>query len=269
MTQLQLFPILGRGHSGGRILCEVFRQNQIQMGRVSQEQKDTIFFSANQPLLRKVILNAFFYSNASLLEQQQYQEIMRACMKEYIEEDRIDITKPFGWKHGISLFSFPVVLDAFPSSKIIHLIRDGRDVMLSRLNARIENLHDPVNRLAVFGDIRIESYEGQPLTADIIKRYRNELEMWHWVTAVQYLLQGRKYPDRYLEVKYEELCQAPIETCANIFSFLGLPFYQQTQIWISQNIHRNRIGKWRDLSDKEMAKPIAIGKDLLMVLGYL
>lgn len=263
------FPIFCRGHSGGRLLCELYQRNEVQMGDVSPEKRDTGFFSADNPYLRQIIMNAFQYERAGPESQNAYQELMRSCIEEFRRTQHIDVNRPYGWKHGISLFCMVAFLDAFPAARAIHLIRDGRDVMLSRLNARIENLADPLNRLAVFGDPEMDNFQGQPLNPETVRQHRNALEMQHWVTAVEFGLQGRDYPQQYLEVKYEAFCQSPVETAEYIFDFLGLPLRAETRQWIAQAVYHGRVGKWRTLSDAELALPLKIGGPLLAKLGYL
>jgi len=194
------YPIFCRGHSGGRLVCEAFIRNQIDMGHVDPARKDTDFFNIHNPHLYKIILNAYQYPKAAAYQQRYYQNLMKRCITEY-QKSEIHSKSPYGWKMGMSLFTMPVVLDAFPTAKVIHLIRDGRDVMLSRLEARFAHLNDPVNRLVVFGDTTINHFEGHLLTPKIIATYRNELEMQHWVTAVKYGLKGRAYGEQYLEIK--------------------------------------------------------------------
>lgn len=262
------YPIFCRGHSGGRILCEAFIRNGIDMGHVAPDRKDTEFFSIRNPLVNEIILNAYRYIAATPEQKRNLQQLMQRCLHEYIAQE-IN-AEPFGWKMGMTVFMMPVVLDAFPQARVIHLIRDGRDVMLSRLEARFGgyNLFSPLNQLIVFGQTGVTHFAGQPLTPETIAAHRNELEMFHWVTAVNYGLQGRQYPDRYLEVKYEALCQDPVATCATIFDFLQQPFLSETKTWLTQAVHGIRIGKWRSLSPAELEKPLSIGEELLEKLGY-
>lgn len=262
------YPIFCRGHSGGRILCEAFIRNGIDMGTVAADRKDTEFFSINNPVIYELTLNAYHYTTA-LPEQKKYlQQLMKQCLDNYIEKEIK--TEPFGWKMGMSVFLLPLVLDTFPQAKVIHLIRDGRDVMLSRLEARFggNNLLNPLNQLLVFGQTHVTHFAGHQLTPETIATYRNELEILHWVTAVSYGLQGRQYPDRYLEIKYETLCQEPIATCALLFDFLQQPFLAETKSWLTQAVHGVRIGKWRSLPAAQLEKPLAIAAELLEKLGY-
>jgi len=262
------YPIFCRGHSGGRLLCEAFIRNGINMGQVARERQDTEFFAIHNPLIRELILNAYHYPHAEPKQRLYYQALMKQCIDDFRRQE-IHQPGPFGWKLGISLFTLLVLLDALPTAKVIHLIRDGRDVMLSRLEARFAHLDDPVNKLVVFGQVDSEHFAGQPLTSEVIARYRNELEMLHWVTAVRYGLNGRAYPGRYLEVHYEAICAQPLYIFSQIFDFLEVPFLATTQKWVQQAVHQSRIGKWQSLSAQQLEKPLAIGAPLLKQLGYL
>ena len=161
----------------------------------------------------------------------------------------------------------PMVLDAFPSARVVHLIRDGRDVMLSRLNARMD-FRSPLNRLVVFGDAEVATWRDAPLTADTVAAWRNELEMKHWVTAVTFGLRGRAYGERYREVRYEDICADPVTQFESIFDFLGVPFLPETRAWLKESVHRTRVGKWRHLPPETIDSAVAIGADLLRRLGY-
>ncbi len=262
------FPILCRGHSGGRLACEAYIRNGIKMGIVHKEKKDTDSLDINNPFIRKIILNAFNYEKQNFMEKIYHQHLMKQCIKEY-HKNEIHSVAPFGWKLGLTTFTMPVVFDSFPNAKVLHIIRDGRDVMLSRLNARIGNFDDPINRTTVFGDKKVTEYRGMQLTRDAIEKYRNELEMMHWVTAVKYGIKGRKYKDRYLEIKYENMCVKPVETFSEVFDFLNVPFLGSTKEWLKENAKTDRIGKWKKLSEAEMEAPMEIGGELLKELGYV
>lgn len=265
---MQPFPIFCRGHSGGRLLCEAYIRNGIRMGRVAPDRKDAGYFSDRNPVMRYLMMQAFRYPWADEIEQEELRALMRHCVRSF-HKGQIDGEHPFGWKLGVSIFTLPLVLDAFPGARAVHLIRDGRDVMLSRLNARLAHLADPFNRLVVFGDAKQDRFNGLSLSQEVVEHYRTALEMQHWVTAVRYGLRGRAYPDRYLEVRYEALCADPAGTCQRVFDFLGVPFLDSTRSWLQASVHQNRIGKWHDLTEQEMALPLNIGGSMLRELGYI
>ena len=270
LTMQGPYPIFCRGHSGGRMVCEAFIRNSIAMGKVSADKKDTSFFAIDNPMVRELIEFSFQYLQANPEERKPWQDRMRRCLEIYYDSDISD-PGPFGWKMGISLFMMPLVLDTFPSAKVVHLIRDGRDVMLSRLDARLggNNLEDPVNRMVVFGSPDVTTWAGRPLTPETVARHRNALEMQHWVTAVRYGLQGRAWPDRYLEVYYEKICRYPEAEFERIFRFLNLPFQDAARAWVQAAAHTGRIGKWKGLPDAEISEALHIGRPLLAELGYI
>ena len=250
------------------MVCEAFIRNGIPMGNVTKARSDSMFFSVRlNPQVREVILHAYEYLQGGEDLRAQMQQLMRQAVEQFVAME-IKQTGPFGWKIDPTLFTMPAVLDAFPHAKVIHLIRDGRDVMLSRLNARIENLDDPVNRVMTFGAADIDSFEGRPLNEQTVKELRNELEMQHWVTAVEYGLHGRQYGDRYFEIKYEDICAEPIQSFEEVFDFLGVPFLTATKEWLESAVSKNRMEKWKELPPEMIARPLEIGGHLLQKLGY-
>ena len=236
-------PIFCRGHSGGRLMCEAFIRNGIAMGNVSPERKDTQWFADTNPKVHRLVMNSLRYPDLPAEERTVWQERTRECIDDFVRRE-IPGPVPFGWKMGFSLFMMPMVLDAYPAARVVHLIRDGRDVMLSRLNARMD-FGSALNRLAVFGDPDVTIWRGEPLTADTVAAYRNELEMQHWVTAVGFGLRGRAYGSRYPEVRYEDICANPIAQFERIFEILDVPFIPPTQAWLTQSVHVTRVGKNR------------------------
>ncbi len=264
------YPIFCRGHSGGRLVCEAFIRNGISMGNVTKAHKDSEFFSirANEKI-REIILHAYDYLDAEESARMRWQGLMRQAVEEFVAAE-IQHNGRFGWKIDPTIFTMPVVMDTFPNAKAVHVIRDGRDVMLSRLNARLEHLDDPVNRVMVFGSAEVETFMGRPINLEkTVKKLRNELEMLHWATSVEYGLLGRKYEGRYLEVKYEDLCAAPQAEFKKIFDFLGAPFLDETRAWLKQTANTSRIGKWKTLPQELLAAPLQIGNELLRKLGYV
>ena len=262
------FPIFCRGHSGGRLLCEAFMQNGFWMGLTQGKTRDALEFSQRQPEVQYLVHEAFRYPEMPEREKQQVQQRLRGL----VELSKNNCPAPdsyiaYGWKRAITTFTVQIFLDAYPEGKAIHLIRDGRDAMLSRLNRRMSGLDNALNRLVVFGDENAAEFQGRPLTKKTIKALRNEIEMQHWVTAVRFGMRGRMYDGRYMEVLYEDLCSRPAETLGRVFEFLEVPYRPQAREWIIANASAGRMGKWKQNGD-EFKDAIAIGAPLLKELGY-
>ncbi|GAB6066991.1 sulfotransferase [Methylothermus subterraneus] len=103
----------------------------------------------------------------------------------------------WGEKTPYYVLHMPLLLEMFPAAKFIHLIRDGRDVLLS--------LYGRQKDFGVYN-----SYFGA--------------KYWeHYVATGQHV--GKRLgPERYLEVRYEDLVSAPEATVRHILGFLGEPF---------------------------------------------
>jgi sulfotransferase family protein len=98
-----------------------------------------------------------------------------------------------------------LVQELWPQARIVHLIRDGRDVFLSIRNrplhnqspgARITSTEDPVSTAALWWELNVQMGRaaGQSLG-----------------------------PKLYREVRYESLVSRPAEVCAELCGFLEMP----------------------------------------------
>lgn len=262
------FVVFGRGHCGGRILSEACFLNDIYMGELSKKNRDTRGMGLKNPWMIEVVKGAYGYNEASPAER----ELLERLVSDQVEGLRRKAAgRPFGWKVGSSLWCIEILLATYRDARVVHLIRDGRDVCLSRLDARLRAKHivAPENKIAVFGHSDITEWKGVPLERAVEDgALRNELEMIHWKTAMEFGLRGRAFPEQYMEVRYEQLCRSPVGTLGTIFEFIGVAMKPEVRQWAAENIHAARIGKWRGRED-ELAETFALGEPTLSKLGYV
>ncbi|HVY55495.1 MAG TPA: sulfotransferase [Thermodesulfobacteriota bacterium] len=150
----------------------------------------------------------------------------------------------------------PALVEIFPSCKIIHIYRDGRDVAMSYIKEW-------------FGSANVYS------AAAVWKRM---------------VTKGRfdgacAGPDRYMEVRYETLLDRPRETMEEVSEFIGEPFDEAmlAPSFIDSGLNLSKPGgygtktvilgsnqgKWRNempLGDRAVFESVA--GDLLAELGY-
>lgn len=153
----------------------------------------------------------------------------------------------------------------FPSSPLIHVVRDGRDVIASLLTMDWKNP------------------DGQPIpyTNDIIEAAK------YWKDTVQTGLKfaNQSSSNNYFLLKYEQLVESPKSTLQELFSFINEPweesvlsFYEKERnlahessaSQVNKKLYTSSIGRWqRDLNEnqKEIIKPII--NDTLIELGYI
>jgi protein-tyrosine sulfotransferase len=183
-----------------------------------------------------------------------------AFVDQFAARYRSDHGKPrWAEKTPLNVRHFGWVLERFPQVRLIHVIRDGRDVICS---------------LAEHPDWRwvdggwVKELHPRPL----------EAHARTWVRFTGAGLRFRADP-RYHEVRYEDLVERPEQTLRTLMSFIGEPFHERL---LEPDRDRDAVGspdrgevsgasvgRWRrDLSSAALAKVLPIMGPRLAELGY-
>jgi adenylyl-sulfate kinase len=120
----------------------------------------------------------------------------------------------------------------WPKAKFVHLIRDGRDVSLSAMSWR------RAPKLAQ----RFPTWLEDPVVTSAL--------WWEWHVRTAREAGAQLGPDRYWEVRYEELVRRPEATCAALCAFLGVPFDEAVV-----RFHEKRAQANGDLDAKHAWRP--------------
>jgi hypothetical protein len=162
-------------------------------------------------------------------------------------------------------FLVRVIPLAYPEAKIVHMIRDGRDVACSLLEkpwlrreqTRVDDAGVPYGSYARFWvePDRRQAFE----TASDARR-----AAWVWRS---YLTAAQAAPGAH-EVRYEELAADPSRTGASLAEYLGAPSSPLTEAL--SRVHDSSVGRFRtDLSAEQLRDVEAEAGDLLRDLDYL
>lgn len=199
------FIIIGMHRSGTSLLARALERAGIFMGVVKDHNFEAMhFLSLNQQIL--------WAAGADWLHPQipgpehwkhpSPQALHREHFKVNYRLDRWKLqlsAPPWGWKEPRNTFTLPLWLHLFPQARVIHLVRDQEEVVssLQRRNKRPGEVHTP----------ELES-------ADFCRELRS-----------QYVETARSYQsqlgERYLELDYQDLRQAPGQMCARLEQFTG------------------------------------------------
>ncbi|WP_083918768.1 sulfotransferase family protein [Rudaea cellulosilytica] len=203
------------------------------------------------------------------LTEEDLARSFRTLLMSLLEKDGMVAGKPrIAEKSPDNVFFFHHLHRLLPDSPLIHVIRDGRDVVCSLRGMNWRN--------AKTGEL-----------IDCARDARGAAT--YWVHAVQ---AGRAAPrqqpslaSRYFELRYEKLISAPEQTLRPLFEFLGeawdsrvLRHHEQQRNLagessagqVSRPINARALARWKtDLSeaDKDVVKEIA--GPLLQELGYV
>jgi hypothetical protein len=133
--------------------------------------------------------------------------------------------------------NLPTLHSLWPQGKIVHLIRDGRDVSLSAINWKRKT--DRLKSL-------FTTWEKHPVTTAAL--------WWEWHVR-KGLEDGRSLgPENYYELRYEALVAQAEEECVRLCDFLGLPSEQSML-----KFHEGRIRTEAGLDAKNAWMPITAG----------
>ena len=160
------------------------------------------------------------------------------------------------------------IMDRWPDARIVHVLRDGRDVVCS--------MREHPDRRWVDG------HWVKELNPRSVEEYARR-----WVSDTAAGMRWRGDP-RYLEVRYEDLVRAPEATLAEVLTFLGEPFEAgllavdpsaAAAAMVSTSngrpdaagaITTTSMGRWQrdlDATDRETVKRVAGAR--LVELGYV
>lgn len=190
---------------------------------------------------------------ASFAGYRSYGEIVSAIFKAWAAKEG----KPrWGDKTPQYVTDIPALVEIFPSCKIIHIYRDGRDVALSYMKIW-------------FGSGNVYTAAGA----------------WKRMVTKGRSDGAAAGPERYMDLRYETLLDRPRETMTDVCDFIGERFDEAvlTPSFIESGLNlvkpggygtkteilRKNHGKWRrDMStvDREVFESVA--GDLLDELGY-
>jgi protein-tyrosine sulfotransferase len=209
-----------------------------------------------RPVLESYAVTPQIYNNA-------YRTLIESLLGPYLARSG---KKRIAEKTPNNVLFFYHLSRIFPDSPLVHLVRDGRDVVCSLLTMDWKD----------------------PLTGAPVEYTRNaERAANYWVEAVN---AGRRAGEsmevrrNYYEIRYEDIVEKPEPTLRALFEFLGEPwdrsvldFHSRSRELagessaeqVSRGIYRSSVGRWKEQlkeADKETVKRIA--GDLLIRLGY-
>jgi len=198
---------------------------------------------------------------------------VKAKIRQWFAEQQGDHTGLLVEKNPRNVLRVPYVRAIFPEAKIIHVVRDGRDVACSMVpgcgGKEWAHLKPPSWKQLFL------CYEG-PLRCALA-----------WKEVMEIALQDlAEVP--HLQIRYEDLIRDPPGTARSLLTYLGLQehpavmefcdkiqdttlnsYHAQHQVRWYRDDHRRRVGRWREnLSEEEQGIINHLLAPLLIRLGY-
>lgn len=171
------------------------------------------------------------------IDHELLQDAMRAfTMEIMVHQKRAHQKKRLCNKDPMTNRHIPELLEAFPNSKVIQMVRDGRAMV-----------HSAITRAVTISGWNLKSY-------------KDCLQRWNKMTTDMYSQCAESPRDRCLQVPYELLVQYPEEWTKKIADFLGIE-------WEEKMIHHEQfIGEY-DLAKREKSTDQVVKKIYLDALS--
>lgn len=202
-----------------------------------------------------------------------YKKVYSLLMMQHFDADLC-----FAEKTPRNCFIVDFLAQAFPSSRFIHIIRDGRDAAVSHskkpwllaeqaTSGKVEPGGYPYGPSARFWvePGREEEFES---TSDIHRC------IWSWHRFTESVLKSatKLPPNRYHELRYESLVSFPEKEAKLLLDFLAINNFKSCSLFYQavSKANPNSVGQWqRELSDEQLKQIELEAGALLRKLSYL
>ncbi len=163
--------------------------------------------------------------------------------------------KRWGWKVPRTILVLPFVHDFFPGMRAIHLVRDGRDMAYSANQNQAR---------------RYREHFLEPSERDLPDPIQS-IAFWARANLAAARYGERALGDRYLRLRYEDVCAEPAALAARLVDFLEGPTSVEAMAEVAAAEIRPSpsIGRWRRREADEIAALERVGGEALREFGYV
>jgi hypothetical protein len=161
-------------------------------------------------------------------------------------------------------FVLPAALRAYPEAKVVHMVRDGRDVVCSLLAKGWLREREGADDVGMPYGAYARSWVEPERVQEFERSSEARRAAWAWR---RYLSAVRATAPGALEVRYEELAADPAATAQRIAAHIDADVEPLVQAL--RAVHAESVGRWRrDLTPEQLADVEAEAGPLLLELGY-
>jgi hypothetical protein len=257
--------VFNKSHSGSRFLAQLIGEAGIFMGAHQNDSND----SWDVLKLVEYLVSRYYPDYSSLWsgaanDDAELPGLVREVFAAHTES--LADGMPWGWKLCETAYILPVLDYLFPRARYIHLIRDGRDVAFTDHRAP----NRPFWKKIYFNTDQILAWRGLKFHGRDYQRRSHIYNAMHWANSV---MVGRTYGsmlrERYLEVRYEDLCENFESAAERILRFIDATDVPKVIEKMRPLVYQNSVHKYLNQPREKIDDVVEIAKPLLISLGYL
>ena len=214
-----MIAIIGRGHSGTRVIAHTLYASGVFMGTTINRSGDKVpaedLYEARRVMARQVQWQGGLRWDFSGLHQGPVAAEFTSLVESYLE-DVLGYDGPRGWKLPETTLIFPWIVRLFPRARYIYWIRDPRDCIIGR--HKTDDLRD-------FG-IACPRTDSERERRAISWKYQYDL------------VRATPKPERWLTVRYEDFVLRQGESLERLEEFLGMKLGRVI-------VRTDPVGRWK------------------------
>lgn len=257
--------VFNKSHSGSRLLAELLAGQGIFMGGELNESNDAL------PIvpLMEFLVERYYPDYSQLWGEKDWptelHSLVISAFGRHLAHHTFGQQAAWGWKLSETAFILPIIDAIFPMAKYVHLVRDGRDVAFSDHVAPEQSLW----RKIYFNTDQINVWRGLSLSHRAYEHASHIYNALHWINSVEVAHRyGAMLRERYIEIRYEDLCTNFLETAKRLFAFIDRPLDAQALAKLAPEVGTDRIGKFRIEPYRKQRDVLALIEPTMLALGY-
>jgi Sulfotransferase family len=237
------------GGSGTRVVGRIVRAGKMYIGTNLNDYQDALDLAGFSDRW----INRFVQTglpSASTSMRTEMTDDLAAALDAH-RRDLPDDALAWGWKEPRSIYLIPFFNEVMPGFRFLHFMRDGRDMAFS----------DNQVQLLKHGDYVLSDKALRKRTPT------RSIALWTLVNGQAADFGEQSMGDRYLRVRFEDLCSEPAETVARIYDFFGLR--GDIDAAAAEVRPPKTLGRWKDARKGTLEKLHEIAAPALQRFGYL
>jgi hypothetical protein len=237
------------GGSGTRVVGRIVRAGGMYVGTNLNPYEDALDLAGYSDRW----INAFVQTGLAGISDGTRAEMI-LDLAAVLDKHRRDLgpdATAWGWKEPRSIYLISFFDSVMPHFRFLHFIRDGRDMAFSENQQQLKKHGD-----AVLSD---ELARG--------KEPVRSIALWSHVNTQAADFGERHMGERYLRVRFEDLCADPVKTVGCIYDFFGLPGDVETPA--AEVRPPDSLGRWQKARKRTLAELHDVAAPALERFGYL
>jgi len=248
--------IFGTGGSGTRVIARIARQAGYWMGDLVNASGDALHIAAfldtaiDPYLCHTDWINEAIHNPNEWFDNDAFESGLRQAVARH-RKNAPNEKCLWGWKNPRCLLILPLLHSVLPNMKVVHVVRDGRDMAYSKNQNQLDMHGHYLRRCGISTD--------RP-------RHERSIALWSLVNRAAAVFGQRHLGHRHQIVRFEDLCKSPETVICRMYEFLNATGPIDAALACVRP--PTSLGRWRRFKSQYRAILTATAAEALTSFGY-